>query len=117
MTNEGWAQLTTVGAPGYHPFGDALFIIDLLGRVGLLLGSLVVLLLFVLRRRGFPGAYTALAILAAGVFFVVEILSRLSRGHPSAMDAVLDASLFLVPACAWIAYLRLSDRAQSTFVR
>ena len=117
MTNEGWAQLTTVGAPGYHTFGDALFIIDLLGRVGLLLGSIAVLLLFVLRRRGFPGAYTALTVLGAGVFFVVQVLSHLSRGDPSAIDAVFDASLFLVPACAWIAYLHVSDRAQSTFVR
>ena len=117
MTNEGWARLTTVGAPGYHPFGDALFIIDLLGRVGLFLGSIVVLVLFALRRRGFPRAYTALTVLGAGVFFAVQVVSRLSRGDPSAPDAVLDASLFLVPACAWIAYLHLSDRAQSTFVR
>lgn len=116
---EAWVALTTPGTLAYHPLNRPLLLFELTGNLVLLAASLVLLVLFVQRRRRFPRLMSSLLIFAL-LFYIADYFA--SHQLPAVADYPDPdqprdlAGAFLVCTAA-TAYLLRSTRVKDTFIR
>ena len=112
-----WLASTSPGSETYHVLWAPYLLTLLLSRLALLMGSVLLLVLFLLRRASFPRVFVLFLALRAFLLFATSVLSLfLPETHGGALGAAWIALGALGPSCAFVPYLFLSDRAQSTFV-
>ena len=112
-----WLASTSPGSETYHVLWAPYLLTLLLTRLTLLVGALLLLGLFLLRRASFPRVFASFLALRALLFFAVSAFSLfLPETHGGALGAAWIAFCAMAPLAAFVPYLFLSDRAQSTFV-
>jgi hypothetical protein len=116
---DAWASMTSPGGASYHPIWSVVLLGELLGNIGLLVFSILLLVVFFRRNRIFPKlamAYFAFAVLFIGAD--AAVLPML----PNVTDEILqDGYQEFFQACIqaliWIPYMARSRRVHATFVR
>ena len=115
---EDWLARTSPDQDGYHAWWAPYLFVELLGNSLSLCFALVLISLFLARRRTFPRVLIWFLVFE-GVYLLAS--AQLARFLPemsqSAFDFLLATAWAIGPLAAFVPYLFLSDRARSTFVR
>ena len=112
-----WSARTTFGGTHYHALYAPVLLFELLGLLALLVASLLLLRLFVARRSSYPRLAVAFY---AGIFAFQSIdlcIAAQLPGHSLSQDQLRLLAQVTLGAGAWSAYLLLSVRVRSVFVR
>ena len=112
-----WSMITDPGSPVYHAMWAPTLVFEVVANSALFVFAILVAVLFVQRRQSLPRVFTVY-LAASAVLTVVD--TSLSSTIPTAdigsreiLATVLDVS----SSGVWIAYLQMSKRVESTFVR
>lgn len=117
LAADNWALVTSYGSASYHALWAPLLLFELVCNLGMLVFATLIIVMFLQRRSAFP----RLAIAFYVVGFVFQSADSLvSTALP---DVTFEAKEFVRLASAaigtalWSAYLTVSRRVRSTFVR
>ncbi|MGC1551111.1 MAG: DUF3857 domain-containing protein [Rhodanobacter sp.] len=117
MSIDKWSVLTTYGSSRYSALWAPVLLFELAAALAQLVFSLLVLLLFFQRRSSFP-RLALLLLLAAIVLRVSDhmlvSLLHVTKGASTYIEEMVGS---VIGVAIWSAYLLLSQRVKSTFVR
>ncbi|MCY7312721.1 MAG: DUF3857 domain-containing protein [Pseudoxanthomonas sp.] len=118
-TLPGWSALSLPGGEAYHPLWIPVLLFELAAKLGLLVFSILLLVMYFQRRRGAPRLFICL--LAASLAYVAI--------HLALLHLIPDAAAEIGPrdwgrlasaavlALIWVPYFMRSRRVRSTFTR
>jgi len=114
-----WRAVTTPGSPAYHPLFGPLIIGEMVANVVLLVWALVLLYLFLTKRRAFPRAMIAFLIVRVVIqmadIFVASSIPVAAGSIGPRVYGSLAGNLLVV--LVWVPYFLKSRRVAATFVR
>ena len=115
---EAWAPVTHPALPAYHGLGPIL-LLELGGNGILLVGSILILVLFLQRRSSFPRAWIAFIVTSLVFLLVDHVMSlAVSAVTTTVRESSVRTLLQGVAGLAiWGTYLMCSRRVARTFVR
>ena len=114
-----WEALTSPGGTAYHPAWAPLLILELFGEMSILILTILVLVLFLQRRRVVPVLFIAL-LLASLVFVVGDMIGlQIIKTIPETTKTLLLRNLLaaIIGCAIWIPYMLLSRRVKATFTQ
>jgi hypothetical protein len=121
---DAWRRLTSPGSDLYSPYWPHYLVTKSVLDVALSICTVLLLVLFLQRRRQVPLLMTCFYLAAAGVGIFDLLSVRYFSGHVPAMaqstlaqGEVLRLVRALVPLLIWIPYFRRSVRVRNTFTR
>jgi hypothetical protein len=112
-----WSSLTAFGGADYHPGWAPVLLFELLAQLALLAAALLLAVLYFRRRSSYPRL--AVAFFAAVIVFKLADFA-LAGWLPAvtvSQTMLEEFARFALGASVWSAYLLLSERVRSTFVR
>ncbi len=113
-----WLVRTNPDQDSYHPWWAPYLFVNLLGNSLSLCLAVVLILLFLTKRRTFPRVLAWFLVFQGTFFLISALLARfLPEVTGTAFDFLLAVSWAIGPLAAFLPYLFISDRARSTFVR
>lgn len=118
FTNEVWTALTMPGSPAYHPLNAPVLIFELVGNMGLLVCSLVVVATFFIKHRRFP-FLVVVFLLAALIFYVVDYVATerlLAAQNMPSGGPIWDLVGAAVLCTILVPYFLRSQRVKNTFL-
>ena len=114
-----WRAVTTPGSPAYHPLFGPLIIGEMVANAALLGWALVLLYLFLTKRRAFPRAMIAFLIVRVVIqmadIFVASSIPVAAGSIGPRVYGSLAGNLLVV--LVWVPYFLKSRRVAATFVR
>ncbi len=112
-----WQNL--MGNASISQYFIPLLLVELILRLGMLVFSALLLILFFLRRTSVPRVYVGLALLA-GFYTAIEMLAAASIPEVKAQVSAKDYAAWLrdlVGIVLWSSYFLTSKRVRATFIR
>lgn len=112
-----WAALTTAGGESYHVWWAPVLILELTGKITLIVFCVLLLVLFFQKRRTFPAVYIVFEIFAVTLLVLYEVAARALPVELEEADksfAALGRDIFWM--FVWVAYMLQSKRVKATFV-
>ena len=113
-----WEYLTTPGTEGYHSWWGPVVIGEIAFNFALLVGHVILIALFFLKKKLFPSMYILLVVInIVGVLADAAIAKVLLPDIPffdEETKRTLLRSLF--SAMIWVPYMHVSRRVKATFV-
>ena len=123
VSREPWTQVASLHTAAFRAMWVPYLVIESLFNLLLLMGSIAVVILFLMERRVVPKLIAGcFAMVVIHDWFVVQYTGLLVRKElgASRAEALSSATLLLmgefVAAVAWVLYLRFSKRVKTTFV-
>jgi transglutaminase-like putative cysteine protease len=117
MSVSTWSVLTAYGSASYNALWAPLLLLEMLSAIAQLVLSTLLLVLFFKRRSSFPRMAIGYLIAALLIDATDHLLAGLIPAHKAAADANMMLIYGFFGASIWVAYLLMSRRVQSTFVR
>lgn len=119
LTPELWNFLTNSTSEGYHPFTKSLIITEMLGNIVYFIGSLILLIIFLLRKKSFPLFWIIL--MCFSLIFVLfdemavnAIYSSIDDSYVTSFEVTIRT---FISCLVWIPYALKSKRIKYTFVK
>jgi transglutaminase-like putative cysteine protease len=113
---EGWRLLTQPGHPEFHPYWAPVLLFELLYNSLCLIFSILLLILFFMKRAAWPRCYIALFI---ALFLGVCLDTFLTHQIPAARGAmaanIRAVVQIIITGAIWIPYCLVSKRVKATF--
>jgi hypothetical protein len=118
IDRERWAALTIRGSPDYAGHWKPLLLCEFGSDVVLLIWPLVLIYLFLGRRRALVPGAIAYMVVSLGVAIADLTAVQIVVGAQAAADRnwVRPVALEFISACIWIPYLLRSRRVKATFL-
>jgi hypothetical protein len=117
--NGTWQDLTTPGAPHFHPFLAPTLIVEIIGNLLMVAAAIYLLFLFFRKSWRFPKTYVAFMI--SNLVFMVADLFAVSLVLPEqpvmGPDTVTELFRAVIGVGIWVPYMLISGRVKNTFVR
>lgn len=113
---EGWRLLTQPGNPAFHPYWAPVLLFELLFNALGLIFSLLLLVLFFLKRAVWPRSYAALfVILFVGVCLDLFLAQQIPATKGMQAGDIRSIIQLVVAGAIWIPYCFVSKRVKATF--
>src|SRR6266545_909156 len=111
-----WAGLSAPGAATYHPLWAPVLMFELIGNIGMLVFSGLLVWLYYRRKRQFPTVFIWFALISSLFVFAdlgLATLVPVADPEPTRWSQQLGRLMGLL---LWILYMRRSRRVRNTFV-
>jgi hypothetical protein len=113
---EGWRVLTQPGQSGFHPYWGPVLLFELLFNALGLIVSLLLLILFFLKRAVWPRCYAGfLFALLVGVGLDIFLTLQIPAAKGALSDNIRGLVQVVMAAAVWIPYCFVSKRVKATF--
>lgn len=113
---EGWRALTQPGQPGFHPYWAPALLFELLFNTLCLIVSLLLLVLFFLKRAVWPRCYAGfLIMLFLGVCLDTFLTQQIPAARGTLAASIRSLVQVVVAGAVWIPYCFVSERVKATF--
>ena len=113
---DNWLRLTTAAGANYHAAWAPLLLMEIVANAGFLVFSVLMVLLFFLRRSSFPRLAIAYLIATVGFQFIDQWFASLMPDVDASFETIAELVAAAVGGTLWTLYLWRSRRVRSTFV-
>lgn len=111
-----WSALTTVGSESYHAMWAPLLLFELAANLAYLVATVLLLVMFVQKRRGAPRLYIGVLVFGVALQLADALLGQAIPAVELAPKEWKELTRAVTAALIWGSYFAVSKRVRATFV-